>query len=105
MTSDGRDRSASSWAYRDYLRDPQSAPQPPMERIAAQPPRPGRGTVFLVQLAEQEWHASWQDEEGLADFHGTEDAAVAWAEAQPATEWLRFSPEADTYIPWRPSTP
>jgi hypothetical protein len=81
---------------RDYLPPgtPLPAPAPPPE-----PPRPGHGTVWLTESADDSWAASWQDGHRVADGpDGSREQAIAWAHRTPAEKRLIFSPEADDYL-------
>lgn len=104
MTSD-RDRQPGP-PYRDWVPDPAPSHANPTEctaRSKARRPADGTGTIF-VNGADHDWHAVWQGEQGtsdMEDFHGTEDAVRAWAQARPAATRLIFSSVEDAYVPLR----
>lgn len=51
------------------------------------PTRPGHGVVFVEQIDDHEWAASWCDL-GVVSTQGHHDVVLAWARQQPAAEHL-----------------
>lgn len=76
-------------------------------------PRPGYGTVYILQQPDGIWEASWQDHScpdeqgnivgGVEGLEGDEETVLAWAKTRPAEQILIFSPDADDYLPLPPS--
>lgn len=74
--------------YGFYLAEPkllsEFTPPPPAEE-----PLPGTGTVYLVEIGDGEWDASWQADERHVEFTGSYEDALAWALKCPAKKRLR----------------
>jgi hypothetical protein len=82
--------------YRDYTDQP-SSPPAPESRVA---PEPGTGTVFVNEVEDGKWCASWQAGSALQDFEGSEPDVLEWARSRPALTHLIFSAEQDDYVPF-----
>lgn len=81
---------------RRYL--PEGTP-PPQSAAPVLPPRPGHGRVWVNQVHEDLWAASWQDGDRETGVEGTREEVVTWAHAQPAVERVVFVHEKDDYVP------
>jgi hypothetical protein len=80
---------------RFYTDEPLGAPAPPPEA-----PEPGTGTVFVMQMGDGTWDASWQAGDRIENLDGvTEAQAKEWARSRRAQTALVFHPEVDDYRP------
>jgi len=62
------------------------------------PPTPGTGTIFINSTVDGTWSASWQSGPSCLERVGTREAAIAWAQRQPAERILIFDETADDYV-------
>ncbi len=78
---------------RFYTDEPLGEPAPPPEA-----PEPGTGTVFVTQVGDGTWSASWQAGDRVEDLDGvTESKAKDWARSRQANAVLVFDGELDEY--------
>jgi hypothetical protein len=78
----------------------------PAAEVHLEQPRPGHGTVWINGSDEDQWFASWQDEDRIADSPmGSREDAVAWAQQVPADRRAVFDADADDYVDLDPAQP
>ncbi|WP_432545332.1 hypothetical protein [Kineococcus sp. SYSU DK004] len=63
-------------------------------------PRPGRGSITLVQDAPDRWHAEWIDEDRGARFTGSRDEVAVRVQVQVPQHAVVLAPDGQR----RPST-
>jgi hypothetical protein len=96
----------------DYLDAPRQVAAP----IGTGAPRPGHGTVYLMQtwsaddprtlLWEATWVDPWDDEPGpngenagVASIQGSRDDVLAWVRAQPAASFVMAAEGTKDFVP------
>jgi hypothetical protein len=63
------------------------------------PPAPGTGVIWIIEIESGMWHASWQGDPGYALFDGTREEVIAWAREQPAARMM-ISEGGQEHIPF-----
>lgn len=62
-------------------------------------PAPGQGAVYVTQLKNGAWAASWQeDADSYMEFEGTKEDVMSWARLQPAAAHYIFSYITNQYV-------
>jgi hypothetical protein len=62
------------------------------------PPEPGIGTIFIRDMGDETWAASWQSRASCREQLGRREAVVAWARAQQVERILVFDEQLDDYV-------
>jgi hypothetical protein len=96
---------------RGYRGGPGNPWPPPEPAVPLGNPRPGHGTVYVIEVSDGLWSGVWDDGyppdliedggpiAGGEDFEGTEEEVLRWARSRPAAQFQIFAPEANDYVP------
>jgi hypothetical protein len=62
------------------------------------PPEQRTGTVFVRDMLDGTWAASWQSGPSCREQLGSRDAVIEWARTRPAERVLLFDQQLDDYV-------